>query len=61
MLVGIGVFWRVAPGAAEVAFGTVPDSDAALRYAVLTAVFKAIGDVLGVVVVLCNCPGRRTS
>lgn len=46
MLIGIGIFWLVHPAAAEGSFSIVPDSDAALRFSKITAVFKAVGDFL---------------
>jgi hypothetical protein len=52
MLIGIGVFWVVHPAAAEGSFSIVPDTDAALRYAKITAIFKAVGDVLPPVFIL---------
>ncbi|MDP4700281.1 MAG: hypothetical protein NWS66_10080 [Saprospiraceae bacterium] len=52
MLIGIGIFWLAHPAAAEGAFSIVPDSDAAIRFAKITAFFKAIGDFLPPVFVL---------
>lgn len=52
MLLGIGIFWVVHPAAAEGSFSIVPDSDAALRYAKITAIFKAVGDVLPPIFIL---------
>ncbi len=46
MLIGIGIFWVAYPAAAEGSFSIVPDSDAAIRFAKITAIFKAIGDFL---------------
>jgi hypothetical protein len=47
MLIGIGVFWLASPTAASAgAFGIAPDSEAAVAYAQLTAIFKAIGDII---------------
>lgn len=47
MLIGIGVFWLASPAAASAgAFGIVPDSESAIAYAQLTAIFKAVGDIL---------------
>jgi len=44
MLIGIGIFWLGHPAAAEGSFSIVPDSDAAIRFAKITAIFKAVGD-----------------
>lgn len=52
MLVGIGIFWVVHPAAAERSFSIVPDSDAAIRFAKIVAIFKAVADVLPPVFVL---------
>ena len=52
MLIGIGIFWVVHPSAAEGSFSIVPDSDAAIAYAKIVAIFKAVGDVLPPVFVL---------
>ncbi|WP_421948645.1 DUF4267 domain-containing protein [Phaeodactylibacter xiamenensis] len=52
MLIGIGVFWIAHPAAAEGSFSIVPDSDAALRFAKILAIFKAVGDVLPPIFVL---------
>lgn len=46
MLIGIGIFWVAHPAAAEGSFSIVPDSDAAIRFSKITAIFKAVGDVL---------------
>lgn len=52
MLIGIGIFWLVHPAAAEGSFSIIPDSDAAVRFAKITAIFKAIGDFLPPIFVL---------
>jgi hypothetical protein len=52
MLAGITALWVFHPDAAEVSLSIVPDSDAAIRYAKLTAVFKAVGDILPPIFVL---------
>ena len=52
MLIGIGVFWITHPAAAEGSFSIVPDSDAAIRFAKITSIFKAVGDVLPPIFVL---------
>lgn len=52
MLIGIGIFWLAHPAAAEGSFSIVPDSDAAIRFAKITAIFKAIGDFLPPIFVL---------
>lgn len=52
MLIGIGIFWLIHPTSAESSFSIVADSDAALRFAKITAIFKAIGDFLPPVFVL---------
>ena len=46
MLIGIGIFWVAHPAAAQGSFSVVPDSDAAIRFAKILAIFKAVGDVL---------------
>ncbi|NJO03084.1 MAG: hypothetical protein HC880_16645 [Bacteroidia bacterium] len=52
MLIGIGIFWVAHPAAAEGSFSIAPDSDAAIRFAKITAIFKAVGDVLPPIFVL---------
>ena len=52
MLIGIGIFWVAHPAAAEGSFSIVPDSDAAIRLAKITAIFKAVGDFLPPIFVL---------
>lgn len=52
MLIGIGLFWVAHPAAAEGSFSIVPDSDAAIRLAKITSIFKAVGDVLPPIFVL---------
>tara|TARA_R110002072_G_scaffold22432_6_gene78765 strand:+ start:3735 stop:4178 length:444 start_codon:yes stop_codon:yes gene_type:complete len=52
MLIGIGIFWVAHPAAAEGSFSIVPDSAAAIRFAKITAIFKAIGDFLPPIFVL---------
>ena len=52
MLIGIGIFWIAHPAAAEGSFSIVPDSDAAIRFAKITSIFKAVGDVLPPIFVL---------
>jgi len=52
MLIGIGVFWVLHPAAAEGSFSIVPDSDAAVQFSKILAIFKAVGDVLPPVFVL---------
>lgn len=52
MLIGIGIFWVAHPAAAEGSFSIIPDSDAAIRFARITAIFKAVGDVLPPIFVL---------
>ncbi len=52
MLFGIGIFWVAHPAAAEGSFSIVPDSDAAIRFSKITAIFKAVGDVLPPIFVL---------
>lgn len=46
MLIGIGLFWVIHPTSAEVSFSIVADSEAALRFAKITAIFKAVGDII---------------
>jgi hypothetical protein len=52
MLIGIGIFWVAHPTAAEGSFSIVPDSDTAIQFAKITAIFKAVGDVLPPIFVL---------
>jgi hypothetical protein len=52
MLIGIGIFWVAHPAAAEGSFSIIPDSEAAIRFARITAIFKAVGDVLPPIFVL---------
>lgn len=52
MLIGIGLFWVIHPTSAEASFSIVADSDAAIRFAKITAIFKAVGDVLPPIFVL---------
>lgn len=52
MLIGIGIFWVAHPAAAEGSFSIVPDSDAAIRFAKITSIFKAVGDLLPPIFVL---------
>ncbi|HKK67640.1 MAG TPA: hypothetical protein VJ946_05485 [Bacteroidales bacterium] len=52
MLIGIGIFWLAHPAAAEGSFSIIPDSDAAVRFAKITAIFKAVGDFLPPIFVL---------
>lgn len=46
MLVGIGLFWVIHPTSAEASFSIVADSDAAIRFAKIIAIFKAVGDII---------------
>lgn len=53
MLIGIAAFWLASPTTASAgAFGIEPDSEAAVAYAQLTAIFKAVGDLLAPLVAL---------
>ncbi len=52
MLIGIGLFWVIHPTSAEASFSIVPDSDAAIRFSKITAIFKAVGDILPPVFIL---------
>lgn len=52
MLIGIGVFWVVHPAASEGSFSIVPDSNAAISFSKITAIFKAVGDILPPVFIL---------
>lgn len=52
MLIGIGIFWVAHPAAAEGSFSITPDSDAAIRFSKITAIFKAVGDVLPPIFIL---------
>lgn len=59
MLIGIGIFWVAHPAAAEGSFSIVPDSDAAIRFAKITAIFKAVGDVIPPIFVLLAISFRQ--
>ena len=59
MLIGIGIFWIAHPAAAEGSFSIVPDSDAAIRFAKILAIFKAVGDVLPPIFVLLAISFRQ--
>jgi hypothetical protein len=59
MLIGIGIFWVAHPAAAEGSFSIIPDSDAAIRFARITAIFKAVGDVLPPIFVLLSINFRQ--
>lgn len=59
MLIGTGIFWLVHPAAAKGSFSIVPDSDAAIRFAKITAIFKAIGDFLPPIFVLLALSFRQ--
>ncbi|MGF1556311.1 hypothetical protein [Paucihalobacter sp.] len=52
MLIGIGLFWVIHPAASEGSFSITPDSDAAIRFSKITAIFKAVGDVIPPIFVL---------
>ncbi|GGD11657.1 hypothetical protein GCM10011342_20600 [Aquisalinus flavus] len=52
MLIGIGAFWIFFHGAAEGAFSIPTTTPEAAKYARITAIFKAIGDILPAVFVL---------
>ena len=52
MLIGIGIFWVVHPNATESSFSIVPDSETAISFAKIIAIFKAIGDILPPVFIL---------
>ena len=54
MLIGIGLFWVIFPNAAEGSFSITADSDAAIRFSKISAIFKAVGDVLPPVFVLLS-------
>ncbi|TXB62003.1 hypothetical protein [Phaeodactylibacter luteus] len=59
MLIGIGTFWIVHPAAAEGSFSIPPDSDAAVRFAKILAIFKAVGDALPPIFVLLAISFRQ--
>ena len=52
MLIGIGLFWVIHPNSAEASFSITADSHAAIRFAKITAIFKAVGDLLPPIFVL---------
>ncbi|WP_375559003.1 hypothetical protein ACE193_14830 [Bernardetia sp. OM2101] len=52
MLIGIGIFWIAHPAASEGSFSITPDSDAAISFAKITAIFKAVGDIIPPIFVL---------
>jgi hypothetical protein len=59
MLIGIGIFWVAHPAAAEGSFSIVPDSDAAIQFSKILAIFKAVGDVLPPVFILLAIKFRQ--
>lgn len=59
MLIGIGIFWVAHPAAAEGSFSITPDSNAAIRFAKILAIFKAVGDVLPPIFVLLAISFRQ--
>ena len=59
MLIGIGIFWLAHPAASEGSFSIVPDTDAAIRFKKITAIFKAIGDFLPPIFVLLAIKFRQ--
>lgn len=59
MLIGIGIFWLAHPAAAEGSFSIVPDSDGAIRFSKILAIFKAVGDVLPPIFVLLAISFRQ--
>ncbi|WCL49924.1 hypothetical protein [Leptospira sp. GIMC2001] len=46
MLIGIGIFWLIFPMAAEGSFSISADTDSAIRFAKILAIFKSICDIL---------------
>jgi hypothetical protein len=52
MLIGIGLFWVIHAAASEGSFSITPDSDAAIRFSKITAILKAVGDVIPPIFVL---------
>ncbi len=54
MLIGIGIFWLVFPLAAEGSFSISADTDAAISFAKIVAVFKAICDFLPPIFVILS-------
>lgn len=59
MLIGIGIFWVAHPAAAEGSFSITPDSDAAIRFAKILAIFKAVGDALPPIFILLAISFRQ--
>jgi len=59
MLIGIGVFWIVHPNATEGSFSIVPDSETAISFAKIIAIFKAVGDVIPPVFILLAIKYRQ--
>ncbi|SFT85782.1 hypothetical protein SAMN04489724_2365 [Algoriphagus locisalis] len=59
MLIGIGIFWLAHPAAAEGSFSIIADSEAAIRFSKITAIFKAIGDFLPPIFVLLAISFRQ--
>lgn len=59
MLIGIGIFWVAHPTASEGSFSIIPDSDAAIRFSKILAIFKAVGDVLPPIFVLLAISFRQ--
>ena len=59
MLIGIGVFWVVHPNATEGSFSLVTDSETAISFAKIIAIFKAVGDVIPPVFILLAIKYRQ--
>ena len=52
MLIGIGIFWVIHPSATEGSFLITPDSEAAVTFSKIIAIFKAVGDVIPPIFIL---------
>ncbi len=52
MLIGIGAFWVIHPNATEGSFSLVPDSETAISFTKIIAIFKAVGDIIPPVFIL---------
>lgn len=59
LLMAVGAFWLLAPGAAEAAFGLSADTPSAQAFAGLVAIFKGVSDILPAVFVLIGLMARQ--
>ena len=59
LLIGIGLFWVIHPNATEGSFSLVPDSETAISFAKIIAIFKSVGDVIPPVFILLAIKFRQ--